>query len=466
MNYYELLGIPLDTPDEEVKALAFKGYSDKIKELRRERNEGKITAEIYNSRIEELEEARDVLVDDELRKDYDYQTFEQPSRKKGLFKKLAIATGAVALVGSLAVCSFCCGNNLIKNKDSKKTNANNVTYEEEYYPVEDKNEETTKVQDNVETVSENSVETTDEKVENIANTEKVYYGDINDKTLIKDRATKLYDELMAMNIINPTSGAVYSVEEIEKLIKYANGVYTPESMEEIDVLHLNLLNLLISPLNTDPYLYHIVYASGNDEFKDLAIETSSNIKTIDFANAFGAYESNGVYPLTLWMQQKREQIYKLNDRNEINKIYVEVGQVVADVMKGNGATITIYDDKQVYTYTYTSEQILANHASAMLFTIEAQLIFANKYEIRDENEKVIQSSQTEWEVYNKFNDSEVPDIVTLEEMEAWINNGCDYEWAIDSVLINGQTFGQRVQGDLEGMAQNNYAMNSNKTLTK
>ena len=151
---------------------------------------------------------------------------------------------------------------------------------------------------------------------------------------------------------------------------------------------------------------------------------------------------------------------------EIKRIYSEVGQVMADLMKGNGCTITVTIDGKENTYTFTSEQVLANHASAMLLTVDAQLIFANHYEIRDENNKVIDSAPEQWEVYNKFNGTD-PDIVSLDEIQAWINNGCDYEWEIDSVLINGQTFGQRIQGDLEGMAQNNYAMtHGSQALTK
>ena len=103
----------------------------------------------------------------------------------------------------------------------------------------------------------------------------------------------------------------------------------------------------------------------------------------------------------------------------------------------------------------------------MLITVDAQLIFANHYEIRNEKNEVVDEVQTEWLVYNKFNSEEDPDVVSLEEIEAWINNGCEYEWAIDDVLINGQTLGQRIQGDMEGMALNNYTMASNNpTLTK
>ena len=51
-------------------------------------------------------------------------------------------------------------------------------------------------------------------------------------------------------------------------------------------------------------------------------------------------------------------------------------------------------------------------------------------------------------------------------MNAWVNNGCDYEWGIADVLVDGQTFGQRIQGDMEGMALNNYQMvHGNGSLT-
>lgn len=291
------------------------------------------------------------------------------------------------------------------------------------------------------------------------------YGDIMDDALVTQRATSLVSELNAMNIINPVTCVPYTVDECVGLIKYANGVYVPATIEEIDVMHLNLLNLFISPLNTDPYLFHVVYASGNDDFKDMAVEAATQVKSVDFGEAFCEYGQNGVYPLTRWMQEKREAIYATTDRETINKIYVEVGQVMADIMKGNGCTITIEENGSEKTYKFTSEQILANHASAMLLTIDAQLIFANKYEVRDANDKVVDSSQTVWLVYNKFNGDE-PDQVSLDEIEAWINNGCDYEWGIEDVLINGQTFGQRIQGDMEGMAQNNFAMYSGKSLTK
>ncbi len=291
------------------------------------------------------------------------------------------------------------------------------------------------------------------------------YGDIMDDNLVQQRATALVNELNTLKVINPVTCVPYTVDECFALIKYANGVYVPATMEEIDVLHLNLLNLLISPLNTDQYLYHVVYASGNDDFKDLAEEAVDNVTPVNFAGAFAEYGENGVYPLTQWMQEKREEIYTTTDREEINKIYIEVGQVMADIMKGNGCTITVMENGKERTYTFTSEQILANHASAMLLTIDAQLIFANHYEIRDENDKVIDSTQTVWQVYNKFNGEE-PDQVSLDEIQAWINNGCDYEWGIEDVLIGGQTFGQRIQGDMEGMAQNNYAMHSGQSLTK
>lgn len=461
MTYYELLGIDPSIEDEKIAEAAEQAFTEKASELYQLKNDQKITYEEFRNRYAELKEAKRVLTDDALRQEYDNTVFEddlEDEEKRDLSKTIKRTAVAAVVVGVI-------GLTLFLNKDNiaslfSKTGAdssdlgNKVTVEETYdredesqIAVTDPTEETKETEAQEATV--------------------IDYGDIQDEALVRERVKVLISELNAAGVVNPTTVAPFTEDEIVALVQYASGVYTPSTMEEIDILHLNLLNLLISPLNTDPYLYHVVFASGNDSFNDIVMENAKNMKSIDFASAFAEYGENGVYPLTVWMQQKREQIYSSTDRDEINKIFVEVGQVMADIMKGNGCTITVYEDKQEKTYTFTSEQILANHASAMLLTIDAQLIFANKYEIRDENDKVVDSVQTQWEVYNKFNSTEEPDIVSLEEIEAWINNGCDYEWAIDSVLINGQTFGQRIQGDMEGMAQNNYAMNSeNKTLSK
>ena len=295
-----------------------------------------------------------------------------------------------------------------------------------------------------------------------AQTDANDFGEIYDDAFVLEQATKLVEELDAAGVVNPVTGEKYTVEQVFALIKYSWGVYTPSSMEEIDVLHLNLLNLLISPLNTVDYLYHVVFASGNDDFNALL---NPNPKHVGFADAFTGYKNNGVYPLVKWFEAKRIAIFSSLDREEVNAIYREVGQVMADLMKGNGATIT-WEGKE---YTYTSEQVLANHSSAMLITVEFQLIMANHYEIRNDKEEIIDQVPQTWEVYNRLNSSGVdengmpiikPDIVTYDEMNAWVNNGCDYEWPIESVLIDGQTFGQRIQGDMEGMALNNYHMYS------
>ena len=451
MNYYEILNIQPDATEDEIRE-AIREYENNLFD---DRITNQISADEFNNLMEELEEIKNVLLDQDLRDDYD-ENLNRRKRKgnkngKGGKAKAIIATGAV--VACIAVAAFA---NKDKIADLFVNTGGDVTVQQET------EQEMTELDSGKSTTSEETpqAETKEEAPE------PVNYGDINDEALVTERATNLVNQLSAMNIINPTTGTAYTVDEIRTLILYVNGVYTPATLEEIDVLHLNLLNLLISPLNTDPYLYHVVYASGNDDFKDMAIEAANSIQPIDFGSALAKYGTNGVYPLTEWIQQKREEIFKATDRETINKIYIEVGQVMADIMKGNGCTITVYNDKQeAETYTYTSEQILANHASAMLLTTEAQLIFANHYEVRDINDNVIDSVQSTWEVYNKFNGDE-PDQVTLDEIQAWINNGCDYEWGIDDVLIDGQTFGQRIQGDLEGMAQNNYAMSSGKALTK
>ncbi len=447
MNYYDILNIQTDATSDEIK-VALENYENQLYE---DRINDKISAQEFNDLIDEFEEIKKVLLNDDLRQEYDKKFAKRKRQNTGKGKKKTGAVVAGAVAASLIVAALI-GTNADKISTLFRSTGGDVTVSQDvnqenndYTSGNTSTGETAEAEDNIEVLEETP--------------EPINYGDINDDALVTERATTLVNQLNDMGIINPSTGTAYTVEEIKTLILYINGVYTPTTLEEIDVLHLNLLNLLISPLNVDPYLYHVVYASGNDDFKDMV--NPEAIKPIDFGSALAEYGTNGVYPLTEWIQQKREDIFKATDRETINSIYVEVGQVMADIMKGNGCTIKV-DDVE---YTYTSEQILANHASAMLLTTEAQLIFANHYEVRDINDNVIDSVQTTWEVYNKFNGDE-PDHVTLDEIQAWINNGCDYEWGIDDVLINGQTFGQRIQGDLEGMAQNNYAMSSGKTLSK
>lgn len=447
MNYYDILNIQTDATSDEIK-VALENYENQLYE---DRINDKISAQEFNDLIDEFEEIKKVLLNDDLRQEYDKKFAKRKRQNTGKGKKKTGAVVAGAVAASLIVAALI-GTNADKISTLFRSTGGDVTVSQDvnqenndYTSGNPSTGETAEAEDNIEVLEETP--------------EPINYGDINDDALVTERATTLVNQLNDMGIVNPSTGTAYTVEEIKTLILYINGVYTPTTLEEIDVLHLNLLNLLISPLNVDPYLYHVVYASGNDDFKDMV--NPEAIKPIDFGSALAEYGTNGVYPLTEWIQQKREDIFKATDRETINSIYVEVGQVMADIMKGNGCTIKV-DDVE---YTYTSEQILANHASAMLLTTEAQLIFANHYEVRDINDNVIDSVQTTWEVYNKFNGDE-PDHVTLDEIQAWINNGCDYEWGIDDVLINGQTFGQRIQGDLEGMAQNNYAMSAGKTLSK
>lgn len=447
MNYYDILNIQTDATSDEIK-VALENYENQLYE---DRINDKISAQEFNDLIDEFEEIKKVLLNDDLRQEYDKKFAKRKKQNAGKGKKKTGAVVAGAVAASLIVAALI-GTNADKISTLFRSTGGDVTVSQDvnqenndYTSGNTSTGETAEAEDNIEVLEETP--------------EPINYGDINDDALVTERATTLVNQLNDMGIVNPSTVTAYTVEEIKTLILYINGVYTPTTLEEIDVLHLNLLNLLISPLNVDPYLYHVVYASGNDDFKDMV--NPEAIKPIDFGSALAEYGTNGVYPLTEWIQQKREDIFKATDRETINSIYVEVGQVMADIMKGNGCTIKV-DDVE---YTYTSEQILANHASAMLLTTEAQLIFANHYEVRDINDNVIDSVQTTWEVYNKFNGDE-PDHVTLDEIQAWINNGCDYEWGIDDVLINGQTFGQRIQGDLEGMAQNNYAMSAGKTLSK
>ena len=496
-KYYETLGLNEDATLEEVN----NAFSRISMELYNQRISGKINAAEYKNKFEEIEiahstivehaktvaaeKAKDVVVEtaknkteeDKKEKVVVETTKEQPkveeeNNKKDTARGWKIATGVVtiALIASLLAGGLKGCSKLAKDTGAYITGCPAVT--------ETLNDDPTKAEETQAeepTVQETPAEETTTQEDYSDRQVVVDLGDVEDDTLVRARAQELVDQMNAAGIVDPVTTVPYTVDQVFALIKYANGVYTPETMEEIDVLHLNLLNLLISPLNTDDYLYHVVFANGNDDFNELL---NSNPTHVTFGESFAAYGENGIYPLVQWFEQKRVEIYSSTDREEINRIYREVGQVMADLMKGNGCTITLYDGKEAkegIEYHFTSEQVLSHHASAMIITTEFQLIMANHYEIRNELGEVIDEVPQTWEVYNKLNSDGVdengkpiinPDIVTYDEMNAWVNNGCDYEWEIDSVLIDGQTFGQRIQGDMEGMAQNNYAMTHDGSLKK
>ncbi len=511
-NYYEILGIDFEDShelDEETfRETVLSRYRATMDEIEDAYDNDEISIDEFSAQTADLKEAKKTLLDVDLRDEYDEEleeylearplkvTDEEEDKKNssGKGKKVLATIGVVALCAAIVLGAKGCSNKLsskssannnettVETQLSESTSYNDTTEESQVVTTETESEtqtqesETQTQETETETQTQES-ETQTQESETQEVRHAVNYGDVMDVELVNKRAAVLVEQLNKAHVINPVTNVPYTQEEIVALIQYSNGVYIPTSQEEIDILHLNLLNLLISPLNTDDYLFHVVYASGNNDFAEMSAESSLNNREhyIGFAEAFAQYGENGVYPLIQWIQQKRFEIYSTNNREEINAIYREVGQVMADLMKGNGCTITLYEDKSEQTYTFTSEQVLANHSSAMLLTTEAQLIFANHYEVRDINDNIVDQVSTTWEVYNKLNSNGVdedgkpiiePDIVSYDEINAWINNGCDYEWSIDSVLIDGQTFGQRIQGDMEGMAQNNLAMSQGKTLTK
>ena len=346
-KYYETLGLNEDATLEEVN----NAFSRLSLELYNLRAEGKISAAEYKRRFREIELAHSSIIEHakevaatkaqkvpvvvtpvkaEQKTEPQVepeQENNQNGKKSGTGWKIATGVLTVALIASLFA-----GGLKGCSKQAEETGAyvtgrpaatetlNDEPSKTDEVPVtEEKPDETVEQETTAEDYSDRQV--------------VVDLGNVEDDTLVRARAQELVDQLNAAGIVDPVTTVPYTVDQIFALIKYANGVYTPETMEEIDVLHLNLLNLLISPLNTDDYLYHVVFASGNDDFNELL---NSNPTHAVFGEAFAAYGENGIYPLVQWFEQKRIEIYSATDRETVNAIYREVGQVMADLMKGNG----------------------------------------------------------------------------------------------------------------------------------
>ena len=482
MNYYELFRYfkaeggsysSIDISDIDSR------YNMFMRPIRDKKSLVRSDSKEYAS-LEEAEKAfqtaYDVLTDAKKRAEYDASLKASTKKGNNVNKKVAALAFAVCIAAStLGGCGA-------QTKGPEQTSISEEAPQledstEELLPGETEVEATEETEAPAEEETETEKETETEE-EQVKQPETGLTNDVEDDALVFEYATKLAEELDRLNITNPTTNARWSAQEIFNLIKFTNGVYKPESLEEIDLLYLDALNLFMSPLTsetgTEYYLYHVVFATGNHDFDQLIQETPH--ENFGFTEAFTSYKRNSAYPLMKWLEQKRFDIYNSLDREEINAIYREVGQVYADIMKGDGATITW----EGVEYTFNSQEILGNMASSLLFTTEWQLIMANHYQlmITDENgEEHIKDEVSQiWEVYNSLNSDGVdengypiikPDIVSYEEIDAWLNNGCYTLDTLDEpidgmqiivVIPNGQTFGQRVQGNMEGIAKNNFYM--------
>ena len=499
-KYYEILGLNEDATLEEVND-SFTRLSARLYNARKN---GEISRADYATKYDELETARDMILAAAKKEAEEAALFAEVERnvkkeadkavkeaKEAEVKKEGVKTGTTAATQTktvvkqskveketgakksgrgwkiaAAVLAVLLIIGAVKGCQDSKKDKSTGAYVTGRPAVTETIDETKTGQEETIPETTQTPEATEapeatETQEDYSNREYVVdYGDVMDDTLVMARAQELADQLYAAGIVNPRTAAPWDTEYLFQLIKYANGVYVPETMEEIDILHLDLLNLVMSPLSVPQYGDHIGYANGADQLLPSLDPLNPNPGEFQFGTAFAEYGQNGVYPLVQWLQQKRYEIFRATDRETIIAIYSEVGQVMADLMKGDGCTITVYDGKDAkegITYHFTSEQVLANHSSALLVTSEAQMILANKWQ-RTLADGSIDAAPSYWEVAKRSMPADWRDKVSLDEIIIWINNGCD-EQLIDQVLPGGQTFGQRIQGDMEGMAQNNYAMN-------
>ena len=241
-NYYDLLGISYDIDEDKIAGVVDQAYNEKRRDLETLKIKGEIDSSEYENRLKVLKEARATLKDDKKRAEYDSEIFEE-EKETGKVATFFKKTGTKVVVGAIAVSLLAGG---LIGYHLGKTNAKVTGLDKPVTTVEQQFNKDDSVQETQGQNQQDAQDQTQQETQEQSQREAVEYGDIYDEALVQERATALVAELSAANIINPTSGVAYTVEEIVSLIQYANGVYVPETMEEIDHLHLNLLNLLIS----------------------------------------------------------------------------------------------------------------------------------------------------------------------------------------------------------------------------
>lgn len=479
-DYYGILGISRDANASEID----QAYAELKQDLldRAKNALSKSAQEQIQAECDELDEAYDVLSDEDLRAKYDKATTqitvyrgsrivdeedaeEIAEEARINWKKIALTAAIIAIIIATLGTGYFIGKNSNKNKGDKVVGTTQSS------DIVGGNEDPTQ-----ETTQENNNNQENNNINNETPT-TVFYGDINDSQLVHERAQVLTSELNNAGIINIGTGIPYSVEEIENIILYMNGAYVPTSEQDVYDMYTEFLNFVTGPLNLETFIYQVNYQAGETSFADIINQNAQNPKTFDLATA--ATYGNGVGGYYVqWLQDKYFELLYTTNEEDYNRIYSEVWQSYADIMKGNG--YTFYVDKSAVTIT--EQELLqkgnigvANQITFWLLNFEP---FRNT------------KTQEQYDVVNKYisaNPDEQHDTVSIDEMFEYINAVCDInaldnideatisqldqiDYAVDDngnslhTMINGvpgQTWGVRLQYNTKAIAQEQLASHTN-----
>ena len=476
INYYNVLDINRDASGEEIDIAFDAAKYQLLDEYRNTTKESKKASIV--KQIKMVEEAYDVLSDSELRSEYDKATSQLIVKKGELIKvedveeadeelveeaninwgKVGLTAGILALILATGIARYAIGKHGKKDK-IVATNDTSITA-----TVEDNSQNNT--QDNTSVSTDNTTVNTETQDDTRYSR---YYGDITDTQLVHQRAQTLADEYTNAGIINLNTGVPYTVDEVENILLYINGAYVPENEQDVYDMYTEWLNFICGPLNMESVIYQVNYRGGETSFQSIIEQNAANPKTFDLASAATYGQGNG-YEYVEWLQTQYFKLLYATSEEEYNRIYSEVWQSWADIMKGNGYTFSV--DKS--EYTITEQELLqdqnigiANQISFWLFNFE---VFRNT------------KTQEQFDVINKYI-SAVPeeqhDTVSIDEMFEYINAVCDQEayingidYAVDDednslhTMVNdvpGETWGVRVQSNTKAAALERLA---SKSLSK
>ena len=497
INYYDILGIDFEEA-KDMEAETFRetvlNHAGKVNDkLNKEYEDGIITEEELETRKEDVRQAAVVLLDADLRARYDEDLaadLEAHKTKRGTKvtgEEEAPATSkkgktVLKVLGVIALCGLiiwgvksCTDNHwLERNGSTEPTTAveQNVDTKDGYNTNTSSSTDTTAAsEDETESSETADDETKEEETKEEETREDAFeardMGSVEDPALVSQHAAELLENLNAINVLS-VSDAPYTQEYIQNLILFAYGKYVPSNMAEVDQMYLDLIHILQSPLyNEGGYGFHIAYANGVEELKAEAENTQAgnNILLVDAFLGYGT-EDSATYQFAKWLEGKRVAIYSTTDRDQISAIYNEVGQAMAEIMKGNGFTFTVTVNNVERTYTVTSEMLANKPVAAEVAIGQFLLIMQNRRDqfIPETGETITERST--WEVTNMYNPGTV-DVVTFDEENAWVNPDCQEKWLIDDAMApyHGYTLDQISQMTIEGMAQNLGFMANPKEFT-
>ena len=199
------------------------------------------------------------------------------------------------------------------------------------------------------------------------------YDNIESTSLITDQASTIFNNLVEYNesqgklvVFNPKTNIDYSLEEIEYIVQYANGLFEP-TVERDEEYITQLYDNFMNSIAVDSSLEQSVKLSFR---LDSTVITEQNIRehenvleNLDLSILDMGDSAN--HPYKVWLAHRINEMYSSTDRKETKDIFDDTYLSVCSIMAGSGYAVDnvkydLYDFDSVNDLVFLTEVLCSS----------------------------------------------------------------------------------------------------------